>query len=155
MSRQKQRVIPNGVQSNGTDGIDAKALASLPLEDIKKRLGFAADGLADEEAKAEAYPLRSERTRGGNKSNLEVPLLFLGTDSLDDRGSRRVLRTGAPLGGLCHHHGPASGERRHWFGKNQAGNTIAALKAKLAINARVKRAGNCSRSPRANSYPET
>ncbi len=52
MSRQKQRVIPNGVQTNGTDGIDAKALASLPLEDIKKRLGFAADGLADEEAKA-------------------------------------------------------------------------------------------------------
>ena len=122
---------------------DAKDFATVPVSEIKKRLGFASEGLSDAEAKAR--------------------LSRFGPNELSEEKTNPVLKFlsyfWGPIPWMIEAAAVFSALARHWedfaiimvllvvngvigfWEEYQAGNTIAALKARLAITARVKRGG--------------
>ncbi len=130
-------------------------LKSLPMSEVKKKLGFSPDGLTDTEA--------------------QKRLTQYGPNEIEEK------KTNAFLKFLSYFWGPIpwmievavilSGVARHWpdFGiilvllianaivafweERQAGNAIAALKAKLAVKARVKRDGKWVTPPARELVP--
>ena len=121
----------------------ADDLKTLPMPEVEKKLGSSPDGLSQAEAKKRLAQYGPNEIDGEeNQSVPEIPHLFLGTHSVDDRN--------------C---GDSVGVVGHWpdffiillllvsnavvgfWEEQQAGNAIAALKAKLAIKAKVKRDG--------------
>ena len=90
-----------------------------------------------------ADPIWAQRDRGEeDQRGPEVPLLFLGSDPLDDRSGGDPVGGGAALAGLCIILLLllANAVVGFWE-EHQAGNAIDALKTRLAIKARVKRDG--------------
>ena len=112
-------------------------MQTLPLSEVEKKLGSSPDGLTQAEAQkrlAQYGPneIAEKKTNRGS----EVPLLFLGSDPLDDRSGGDPFGGSAALAGFWHH--PRSALANAVVGfweEHQAGNAIAALKATLAIKA--------------------
>jgi len=126
---------------DGRDALDAKQLATASLDEVKQRVGFQADGPADGEAarRIERFgpnELPEEKTSpvlkflsyfwGPIPWMIEVAAVF----SALVRHWEDLIIIGALL--------LANGIIGFWE-EFQAGNTIAALKARLALNARIKR----------------
>ena len=123
-------------------GADSDQLQTLPLSEVEQRL--TARRMASARPKRRSvWPVRAERDRRAeDEPAAEVPDLLLGPDPVDDRGR------GDPVAAVGHWPDfgiilvllVANAVVGFWE-EHQAGNAIAALKAKLAINARVKRDG--------------
>src|SRR5665213_4573429 len=76
-------------------------LKTLPLPEVEKKLGSSPDGISP------------QRTRGEeNQSVLEIPYLFLGPHSVDDRSSRNPVGGGGALARFFHHSPFAGFQRR-------------------------------------------
>ena len=136
----------NSVHNKVSDSKQEKAkdnLQSIPLEELETKLGFSKDGLSEAEA--------------------QKRLTQYGPNEIEEKKTNSFLKF------LSYFWGPIpwmiegavilSGVVRHWpdffiillllaanavvgfWEERQAGNAIAALKAKLAIKARVKRDG--------------
>ena len=116
-------------------------LKTLPMPEVEKRFSRH-DGRPHPGGGGKATDsIRAQRDqRKEDQSAAEIPLLFLGSHSLDDRGGGDSVGRGAALAGLRHH--PAyllvANAVVGFWEERQASNAIAALKAKLAINARVQ-----------------
>ena len=135
---------PKALESKPGSAPDAKAdLKSLPLPEVQKKLGWSPDGLSQAEAR--------------------IRLNQYGPNEIEEKQTNPLLKF------LTYFWGPIpwmieaavilSAAARHWpdfaiilvlllanavvgfWEEHQAGNAIAALKAKLAIKARVKRDG--------------
>jgi len=143
MSKQINGGRPSTVSPVDPKALNAKELARLPLPEVESRLGFAPDGLSDEEAKA-----RLSRFGANELSEEKVnPLMkFL---SYFWGPIPWMIEAAAVFSALASHWEDfaiivvlllVNGVIGFWE-EYQAGNTIAALKASLAITARVKRMG--------------
>ena len=137
------------------NGLDAKQLASQPLDDVKRTVGFRPEGLSEEEAARR--------------------LLQFGPNDLPEEKTNPVLKFlsyfWGPIPWMIEVAAMFSALVRHWedliiivllllangiigfWEEFQAGNTIAALKAKLALNARVRRDGAWKLAPAKDLVP--
>jgi len=135
--------------------VAAKKLAEMPLPDLKKRLGFSTDGLATNDA-------------AGRLSEY-------GYNELPEKKVNPVLKFlsyfWGPIPWMIEVAAVLSAIVGHWedfaiilsllvvnsvigfWEEFQAGNTIAALKAQLAVNARVRRDGQWTMVPARELVP--
>jgi H+-transporting ATPase len=135
--------------------VAAKKLAEMPLPDLKDRLGFSTDGLATDDA-------------GGRLSEY-------GYNELPEKKVNPVLKFlsyfWGPIPWMIEVAAVLSAIVGHWedfaiilallvvnsvigfWEEFQAGNTIAALKAELAVNARVRRDGKWTMIPARELVP--
>src|SRR5664279_195899 len=147
---------PKVPESKSRAKLDDKGdLKTLPLQDVEKRLGSSSDGLTEAEA--------------------QKRLTQYGPNEIEEKKVNPLLKF------LTYFWGPIpwmiegavilSGVVRHWpdffiillllvangvvgfWEEREAGNAIAALKAKLAVNARVKRDGKWVTPPARELVP--
>ncbi len=140
---------------DGYQGIDAKKLASVSLDEVERRVAFRPDGVSDSDA--------SER------------LARYGPNELPEEKTNALLKFlsyfWGPIPWMIEIAAVFSALVRHWedliiivllllangiigfWEEFQAGNTIAALKARLALNARVKRDGRWKLIPARELVP--
>lgn len=86
------------------------------------------------------YNMDQTRLKRKNEYVSEISILFLGSDTLNDWSSSNPFGSSSALAWLFHYSGFASGKCLGWLWKeHEVGNAIVSFKAKLAINARVKR----------------
>ncbi len=146
----------NTVRASGqSDSTEAKRLASLPIAEVKDIVGFRQEGLSSQET--------TER------------LSRYGPNELPEEKSNPLLKFlsyfWGPIPWMIEAAAVFSALVRHWedlaiilvlllvnaiigfWEEYQAGNTIAALKAKLAITARVKRGGAWTALPARELVP--
>ena len=143
MSERTNIGTPNGVSPDDSEALNAKEFATLPLPEVESRLGFSPDGLSDEEAK-------SRFARFGPNELSEVKTNpFLKFLSYFWGPIPWMIEAAVVFSALASHWEDfaiiivlllANGVIGFWE-EFQAGNTIAALKASLAITARTKRMG--------------
>ena len=89
-------------------------LQKLPLAEVEKRLGSSPDGLTEAEAKKRLAQYGPNEIRGKEDQRAaQIPRLFLGPDSLDDRSRGGALRRRSPLARLLHHSRAAARQRDH------------------------------------------
>jgi H+-transporting ATPase len=125
------------------------------MAEVEKKLGSSPDGLTQAEAQKRLTQYGPNEIEEKKDQSLpEIPLLFLGSHPVDDRSG-----------------GDSVGRGRHWpdffiillllvanavvgfWEEREAGNAIEALKAKLAIKARVKRDGKWINPPARELVP--
>jgi H+-transporting ATPase len=146
----------NTFQASDQNGsTEAKRLASLPIAEVKDIVGFRPEGLSSQEA--------AKR------------LLRYGPNELPEEKTNPLLKFlsyfWGPIPWMIEAAAVFSALVRHWedfaiilvllvvnaiigfWEEYQAGNTIAALKAKLAITARVKRGGAWTALPARELVP--
>jgi H+-transporting ATPase len=134
---------PVSAVTNGQRVLDARQLASVSLDEVKQRVGFQAQGLTDSDA-AERLTRYGPNELPEEKVNPVLKFLsyFWGPIPW-------MIEVAVVFSALVHHWEDliiilllllANGIIGFWE-EFQAGNTIAALKARLALNARVKRGG--------------
>ncbi len=143
------------IPTDGNVEIDAKTLSEAPLEDVFKRLAAGPDGLSSAQAKE-----RLERF-GPNRLVEEKRNPILKFLSYFWGPIPWMIEAAALFAGLVQHWEDfivilvlllANGLIGFWE-EFQAGNTIEALKAKLALNARAKRNGGWVSLPAAELVP--
>ena len=79
-------------------------LKTLPMPEVEKRLGSSPNGLTQAEAAKRLTQYGpNEIEEEEDQSAAEISFLFLGSDSLDDRGGGDFVGRGAPLAGFLHH----------------------------------------------------
>ena len=119
-------------------------MRDLPLAELKQRLEFSPNGLSQAEVQRRLAQYGPNDDPGEEDQPLpQVSVLLLGSDSGDDHNSGDPVGGAASLAGPRCHSSPVDLNAVVGFREEyQAGNAIAALKAKLAIQAKVKRDGN-------------
>jgi H+-transporting ATPase len=136
-------------------GLDPRELAKRPLSEVQALLGFQPEGLSGAEAgkRLERYG-RNEIEEKKENPILKFLSYFWGPIPW-------MIEAAAVFSGLVRHWEDfiiilvlllANGLIGFWE-EHQAGNTIAALKAKLALKARVKRGGKWSEVPSGELVP--
>ena len=135
---------------------DAKGdLKAMPIAEMEKKTDLVAGRPHASRGAKTPGPVWPQRNRGKeSQSDPEVPQLLLGPHSMDDRDCGDSLGRGRSTDPFLHY--PvllvANGVIGFWE-ERQAGNAIAALKAKLAIKARVKRDGKWINPPARELVP--
>jgi H+-transporting ATPase len=135
--------------------VEAEDLKSLPMQEVQNKLGFSPDGLTQSEAQ-KRLTLYGPNEIGEKKSNSFLKFLsyFWGPIPW-------MIEVAVILSGVVGHWPDffiillllvANGVVGFWE-EREAGNAIAALKAKLAINARAKRDGKWITPPARELVP--
>lgn len=153
MNPQKRKPIPGKISKEYASSNDD--LKSLPMADVEKKLGYSEQGLSQSEAQNR---LKEYGPNQLEEKKTNIFLKFLGY-------------FWGPIPWMIEIAVILSAAARHWpdffvilvllfanatvgfWEENQAGNAIAALKAKLAINARVKRDGKWVNPPASELVP--
>ena len=143
MKTQENSRAAVSADADGYHELDAKQLASVSLDEVKRRVGFQTQGLsAGEAAKRLTRYGPNELPEEKTNSILKFLSYFWGPIPW-------MIEVAAVFSALVRHWEDlviilllllANGIIGFWE-EFQAGNTIAALKARLALNARVKRGG--------------
>ena len=84
-------------------------LKSMPMPELQAKLGSSPDGLSQAEAQKRLAQYGPNEIEEKNQSVPEIPHLFLGPHSVDDRSGRGPFGSSPALAGLCHHPSFASG----------------------------------------------
>ena len=90
-------------------------LAGLPLSEFQQQVGSSPAGLSAEEVQRRLTQIWLQRVgRGRSQPPAEVPLVSVGTHSLDDRNRRHPLGGRSPLGGFLDHPYASGSQRHRW-----------------------------------------
>ena len=129
-------------------------LKSLPMPEVEKQLGSSPDGLTQAEAKKRLLQYGPNEIEE-KKTNPWLKFLTYFWGPIPWMIEAAVILSGVVRHGLIFYHSPfACFQRRsRVLEEHQAGNAIAALKAKLAIKARVKRDGKWANPPARELVP--
>ena len=135
---------PKGPGSKAGSRPDAKDdLKTLPLAEVEKKLGSSPDGLTQAEAQKRLTQYGPNEIEEKKTSELlKFLCYFWGPIPWMIEAAVILSAVARHWAGLWHYPCSASGQCRGWiWEEREAGDAIAALKATLAIKARVRRDG--------------